>query len=122
MINLTQHEATPDQLRSGVREPSTVIIKNEIKRLLTFNELPDEDLIKKRSLQLSTIAAEEGATSAMIGGAPFLMAPLETALWDIGIVAYYAFTQRIGREKLYDGRVIKTSVFKHLGFVPRVQW
>ena len=49
----------------------------------------------------------------MIGGAPYLMAELEMALGWVGIIPLYAFSVRVSSEK--DG--VKTSVFRHLGFV-----
>ncbi|MHB0929605.1 MAG: hypothetical protein ACYC3W_12015, partial [Candidatus Nanopelagicales bacterium] len=58
---------------------------------------------------------------AMIGGAPFLMAPLEKALLSIGINPVFAFSERKSVEAHgADGTVTKTQVFKHVGFVPAV--
>lgn len=55
---------------------------------------------------------------AMIGGAPYLMAPLEIALRDVGIRPLYAFSVRASVEKTRpDGSVEKINVFKHGGFV-----
>lgn len=67
--------------------------------------------------------AEEGAESAMIGGAPFLMAPLEGALRTRGVIPLYAFSVRESvEEALPDGSVRKTQVFRHAGFVPAVEY
>lgn len=54
----------------------------------------------------------------MIGGAPYFMAPLETALEWRGIIPLYAFSKRECHEKRNpDGSVSKTMVFRHEGFV-----
>lgn len=55
----------------------------------------------------------------LIGGVPFLMRPLEEALERYGLVPVYAFSKRKSQEKMEDGKVIKTQVFEHLGFVGR---
>lgn len=55
---------------------------------------------------------------AMIGGAPYLMAPLEAELKKLGIEPVYAFSERVSEETVQaDGTVVKTNVFKHVGFV-----
>ena len=41
IMNLTQHNATEDQLKAGVYEPSPEI-KKLISELLTFEELPQK--------------------------------------------------------------------------------
>lgn len=57
--------------------------------------------------------------AAMIGGAPYMMALLEQALWARGIVPLYAYSERRSVEKTdpITGEVTKTAVFVHLGFV-----
>ena len=58
---------------------------------------------------------------AMIGGAPYLMAPLETALRVIGIEPVYAFSTRASVEQtMPDGSVRKVNDFRHAGFVPAI--
>lgn len=55
---------------------------------------------------------------AMIGGAPYLMAELEKELYKVGVTPIYSYSDRISVETITDsGETIKTSVFKHLGFV-----
>lgn len=55
---------------------------------------------------------------AMIGGAPYLMAPLERALKAVGVQVCYALSDRVSIEQPQpDGSVTKTSVFKHVGFL-----
>jgi len=118
IINLTQHEATPEQKKVGVVEP---INKDKIRKLLTFNELPSKEELRARAKALvdHTIIHEKGAFSAaMIGGAPFFMSVLEDALRRMGITPLYAFSRREVVEKtLPSGEVVKTQVFKHLGFI-----
>ena len=53
----------------------------------------------------------------MIGGAPYLIASLHDALVGRDIQPLYAFSKRVSVEKKEGGEVIKTSVFKHVGFV-----
>jgi hypothetical protein len=115
IINLTQHPATPEQIAEGVFEPEDRI---EINRLLTFERRPDRGEVRARASALAEIAAAGGADAAMLGGAPFLMAPLEHALRDHGIVPIYAFSRRESAEvRLADGSVRKTQLFRHEGWV-----
>ena len=119
MLNLTQHAATPDQLRAGVVEPlASDGTKKLIQTLLTFNDLPTTEQIKDAAERLAEIAARRGAKSAMIGGAPWLSRPLEDALLARGIKPAYAFSARVSQEEhLPDGSVRKVQVFVHQGFV-----
>ena len=117
ILNLTQHPATSDQVAEGV-----VNLKGEEAEqaayLLTFTTIPDQWDIIERAVNLAAIAKGAGAKEAMIGGAPYLMAPLEKALLEVGITPLYAFSKRESAEKtLEDGSVIKTNKFVHLGFV-----
>lgn len=117
IINLTQHPATPEQIEAGVVEPDAQT-KAHIRRLLTFDELPSHGEITVRAMALAAVADLSGAEGAMIGGAPYLMAPLEIALNRVGLRALYAFSERVSVETTApDGTVTKTNVFKHKGFV-----
>jgi len=134
ILNLTQHPATPDQIKAGVIEPDAET-KERIKRLLTFDKLPTYDEILNRAEKLAIEAmwyigkcqtswdeqAEHTRTAGtwvMIGGAPYLMAPLEQALKEAGLVPVYAFSKReVVEQRQADGSVRKVSVFKHLGFI-----
>lgn len=117
ILNLTQHQATPEQIAAGVvnvdqRGEATV------KSMLTFHSIPNKEDMKARANTLAAIAEESGCVSAMIGGAPYFMAPLERALKDKGIQPLYAFSVRESVEETQpDGSVIKRNVFKHAGFV-----
>jgi hypothetical protein len=116
ILNLTQHVATLEQIAAGVVEPSDTV-KKEVQDLLSFFDgIPDQKTITRRAEQLAAIAAD--ASVVMIGGAPFFMSALERAMFDGGIKAVYAFSVRDSFESTIDGKVIKTSVFKHTGFVP----
>jgi len=115
ILNLTQHPATPEQVSAGVFEPQD---KSEVQRLLTFDDLPSSEEVWDRARKLAQIARREGATSAMIGGAPYLMAPLEEELVQGGssVAPLYAFSVRKSVEKVVDGQTVKASVFVHIGF------
>lgn len=119
MLILTQHAGTSDQAVAGVVEPAD---KRTVQALLTFEELPDAQEILRHATELAEIAHLSGHPSAMIGGAPFFMAPLEHALEKVGVKALYAFSKRESVE-VHDpntGEVKKTQVFKHTGFVGTV--
>lgn len=118
VINLTQHEPTDDQ---------KAIIKNwvdlsdaekaSVKKNLTFR--PQEVtkyVIMGRAAMLATLAKTKGAKYAHIGGAPYLMAHLEDCLKQAGIIPLYSLTERVTEEKVINGEVTKTSVFKCAGF------
>ena len=119
ILNLTQHNATADQIAVGVIEQPHPAVKP----LLNFNTLPTLAEIKLRASQIAAIAADEIALEnaerkAMIAGAPFFMSSLEEALKNVGITPVYAFSVRESVEvHNEDGSVSKQNVFKHLGFV-----
>ena len=119
VLNLTQHQATPEQVAAGVYEPPSPA-KEIISRLLTFDNLPTLSDIINRAAELSEIAAAlatEGQR-VMIGGAPFLMSHLERWLCNRGLAPVYAFSKRVVKEEvLPNGEVRKTSSFVHEGFI-----
>lgn len=115
ILNLTQHAATPEQSAAGVVEPDD---KAAVADLLNFATLPSAEHLRSRAEALASLAARSGAGVAMIGGAPFFMAPLERALMDRGVKPVYAFSMRESVEvTAADGSVTKRSVFRHEGFV-----
>lgn len=124
IINLTQHHATSEQKKAGVVDLPTNY-KNRLIELLTFDELPKYVGREKRAEEIANLAKEfirqnaiKGSVSAMIGGAPYLMCPLELSLSRRGIKPLYAFSKRESIEEVQeDGTVIKKSIFKHVGFV-----
>lgn len=120
IVNLTQHNLTKEQIEAGAYEPQADNAA-EIRRLLNFSAAPTAAEIIARAEALADIAAEEtGAivSGALIGGAPYLMGPLEWALRDRGVTPYYAFSERVSvEETLSDGSVRKTNVFRHQGWL-----
>lgn len=119
ILNLTQHKATAEQIKAGVMDIEDEKWRSVLLELLTFEELPDNVEILGAAQNIAALAEEQGkgAQKAMIGGAPFLMSRLEKALKERGFVTVYAFSKRVSEESEVDGKVIKTQVFKHLGFV-----
>ena len=124
IINLTQHKATDEQADSGVFDITTC--SDILREALTFDSLPSQEEIRLRANTIADLATVckssdgEPASHAMIGGAPYLMAPLESALRAKGIVPLYAFSVRESVEKVIDGATVKTNVFRHAGFVSAV--
>jgi len=117
MINLTQHPATPDQILAGVVNLPAAI-QQQLTTLLTFNEIPSIVTLFGRAKQISRLAVESGEKTAMVGGAGYLMPHLERSLAMEGIRPFHAFSVRISEESVdSSGTVIKTNVFKHVGFV-----
>ena len=121
ILNLTQHPATTEQIEAGVVDlPDSV--RPALIGWLTFSQLPSREEIEDRAEALALLAdsllPEEGDPAAMIGGAPYLMAPLEAALRNQRIRPLYAFSRRESIEQvLPDGTVRKTSIFRHAGFI-----
>lgn len=126
IINLTQHEATPDQKTEGVVDlPAEQ--RKRLGELLTFEELPGSEEIQQRADAIVALAAMNGLggdadedpwpTAAMVGGAPWLMPALCTTLNATGIKPLFAFSTRESTEALIDGQVVKASRFVHRGFI-----
>lgn len=119
IVNLTQHNATNDQIDAGVFNVD--YDHNELdylRSLLTFDSIPTIEDMQQRADEIAKIALRTDAKKAMIGGAPFFMGYLETALKSVGIQPLYAFSQRVSVETTAeDGTVTKQNVFKHMGFV-----
>jgi hypothetical protein len=114
ILNLTQHPATAEQIAAGVVDGPREVIAP----LLIFDYLPLASEIHERAMALTEIAVSKGAAAAMIGGAPFLMAPLEHHLQQRGIDPFYAFSRRVSvKQKQPDGSVRKVATFRHEGFV-----
>lgn len=118
VINLTQHEPTPDQkaiIHNWV--DLTDAEKAYVKKNLTFRpQEVSKYAIMGRAAMLATLAKEKGAKYAHIGGAPYLMTHLESCLIQAGITPLYSLTERVTEERVIDGEVTKTSVFKCAGF------
>lgn len=115
IINLTQHAASAEQIEAGVVEPAD---KRAVSALLTFDSCPNRDEIARRAGELAAMAASGGFPAAMIGGAPYLMGPLESALRGAGVTPLYSFSTRESVEQTQpDGSVRKVAVFRHTGWV-----
>lgn len=116
ILNLTQHDATPDQVAAGVVEPAD---KVEIRKVITFDDLPSREHLLATADLLAGLAERMQVEAVMIGGAPFFMAPLERALRARGIKPLYAFSKREASVDTHrpDGSVGKNQVFRHIGFV-----
>jgi len=120
ILNLTQHGATTEQLAAGVVD-LPVAEKAMLVRLLTVDDLPNKREIEVRCHDIAMLGAtafEQHPTRAMIGGAPWMMSALEDALINQGIEPVYAFSRRVSEEVTQpDGAVIKSNIFKHIGFI-----
>ena len=122
-INLTQHKLTEEQVKSltwaGFAEDGIQVYPDPfVKETLTFEKLPAMSDIRKAAVTLANYAKSQAATSVMVGGAPYLMRPLEEELEHLGIVYQYAFTERKTIEKANeDGTVEKTSIFVFAGWI-----
>ena len=118
IINLTQHIPTKEQIEQGVENLDER--HEEIKHLLTFEEIPTKSEMKDRAERLARIVKEEGVyDAALIGGAPYFMSTLEKVLKKHGIKPLYSFSKRIVEEVQDEktGEVVKKTIFKHIGFV-----
>ena len=74
-----------------------------------------------RADKIAALAEQEGAKSAMIGGAPYFMPWLERALLRRGINIKYAFSKRESQDvHLEDGTARKQQVFRHIRFVEKL--
>jgi hypothetical protein len=127
IINLTQHPATQEQKDAGVCDVAPERQKR-LQQLLTFEEVPSIHELRARAAQLFHIFEDETLNAdweekeswprAMIGGAPYFMAPLEEIFISESITVVYAFSQRKSvEEQQADGSVVKRTVFVHEGFV-----
>lgn len=67
------------------------------------------------ALNLSRDARQ--SIACMIGGAPYLMPALQSALHDAGVRVLCAVSERVSVETVVDGAVRKVGEFRHLGFV-----
>jgi hypothetical protein len=121
ILNFTQHDATPEQVAAGVVEPDAAS-KERIRQLLTFEQLPTQSDLRQRATDCAVLAAvlvrKYGCDAVLIGGAPFFMSHLESALRLFRVPFCYAFSRReVDEQILPDGSVKKTHVFKHVGFI-----
>jgi len=120
IVNLTQHPATPEQVAAGVIPAPSC---QQLVELLTFVVIPTYEEMCGRAAALATLAVSTNADAAMIGGAGFFMRHLEDALIAAGVKPLHAFSIRSSVESS-DGKggVIKTNVFRHVGFCGGIKW
>lgn len=116
ILNLTQHAATAEQVAAGVIDLEAKLA-SKVREVLTFEAIPSRDEMELRAEDLAALCHDLGFKKAMIGGAPFFMAFLENAMKNWDIQPLYAFSKRESVEKEINGKVVKTNVFKHVGFV-----
>ena len=117
ILNLTQHQATQDQIENGVVELD-LTTKEWLTSMLTFDTLPTAEDIDYRASAIARNARMLGYNKAMIGGALWLMSSLEKHLNINNVQPLYAFSVRESVETVNDdGSVTKKNVFKHIGFI-----
>ena len=121
IINLTQHAASAEQVAAGVVD-LTAGDRALLAGWLSFDECPAAGDIGWRAECIADLAdpgeAPEHPHAAMIGGAPWLMGPLASALRSKGIAPVFAFSARESVDvALSDGCIRKTAVFRHRGWV-----
>lgn len=136
IINLTQHSMTEEQYKYNNEDLLEIKFKpyngtsvgspDYIKRLLNFDTIPSKKEIMDRAVALAAYASgllnqaknDDDKLFALIGGAPYLMGPLEEMLKNEGIQPLYAYSQRESIETINaDGTVVKTAIFKHKGYI-----
>ena len=130
IVNLTQHQASPDQISAGVVDLAGAE-RAALIDALTFDAVPSAIDIIERAIDIAELACHNGLghvegddplpRQAMIGGALWLMAPLAIELQARGVDPVFAFSVRETVETTQaDGSVRKTAVFRHAGWVVAV--
>jgi hypothetical protein len=132
-LNLTQHQPTAEQVSAGVINLKEEL-QPQLKALLNFTDIPTADDLEKTAQGIGSLVYQhlgmdynendDSEVKAhklqfMIGGAPYLMKPLIEELNYLGRPVF-SFTERVSVEKEVNGEVIKTSIFKHKGWVEAV--
>ena len=121
ILNLTQHNATADQINAGINDLPVDDFQTALKGLLTFPTQYTRADLEYRALQIHELVrdfcgtSEEVLEGVMIGGMPSFMPVLESVLILKGIKVGYACTERKSVDKEVDGKIIKTAVFVHAG-------
>lgn len=121
ILNLTQHEPTSEQY-------DVVNWNHElVKELITFDDIPTKEEMVERANQIACIAVsfflnnpqagDYFSAPVMIGGAPFFMGVLESVLKENGLHPLYSFSKRVSMDAYIDGKIVKKSEFKHIGWV-----
>jgi hypothetical protein len=147
ILNLTQHNPTPEQFAQGVVDLSPED-RELLIRKLNFKELPNRNTLELSAGTIAHLARKffstrENFTKAgvdydrfgespahqsfvlnicqctvLIGGAPFFDNHLREALTQENLTIVYSFSQRVSVvTQLPDGSVEKKLIFKHIDFV-----
>jgi len=115
ILNLTQHMTTPEQAAQGVYEPCDKVF---VQKILTFSGITDRASVRARALILADIALEHGCEYVMIGGAPYLMGPLERSMEEVSVNVLFSFSERVTKETIAeDGSTMNVSQYRHIGFI-----
>lgn len=120
VLNITQHQSTPDQKQAGVIDVS-LDDQVQLKQLLTFQGLYDAKTITARVSELLCWLDELYPKSKvfLVGSMPpAANAILERMFKEKGHTCVYSVSDRICVEThQVDGSVKKEYQFKHLGFM-----
>ena len=125
ILNLTQHNATKDQIYAGIID-MPADFQTALKGLLTFPTTYTRKDLEQRALQIHELIRDmcgehfgapphHALDGVMIGGMPSFMPVLEATLVSKGIRVGYACTERQSIDKEIDGKVVKTAIFVHAG-------
>ena len=130
IMNLTQHVATLEQTLEGVIDlpDGEGSYRKALIENLTFKTLPKyQSEVTRKAQEIAGLVIQylydqkidpkKEKVFAMIGGAPYLMAPLEKALLRMNIMPVYSFSVRKSTEKVINGGVEKVSIFSHAGWI-----
>ena len=126
ILNLTQHNATADQINAGINDLPVDDFQTALKGLLTFPTQYTRADLEYRALQIHELIRDmcgehfgappkHALDGVMIGGMPSFMPVLEATLVSKGIRVGYACTERQSIDKEIDGKVVKTAIFVHAG-------
>ena len=117
IINLTQHDATQDQLDAGV-----VNLIGEaaykLKQAYRFNYVPSAEEKNRRVREIVQIAIDCKAEKALLDGPAWLTSALERELAVHEISAVYSFSMYpIIMTMEGDGTLVKRQRIKHMTFI-----
>lgn len=116
ILNLTQHQATPEQKDAGVVDLVPEIAE-AVRDLLTFDKTPVQWDMCARAYKITKLALATDVRAVMIGPVGYFARHLEDALLDAGFTVLHAFSKRdCVEQQLPDGSVEKQFMFRHLGF------
>ena len=111
--------AAPEHVAARAREIVSRYVLPHVAESVrrAMRDCMDPLLADEYFLQLAAGGFDHGV-QAMIGGAPYLMAPLERELRRWRVTPLYSLSERRSEERqLPDGSVQKTQVHNHLGFL-----